>query len=282
MNVGRFIPYALRWRPSGVTVGAHPGFRDGSGGAFRQHVPLLRHPDPRRLDLAVTMRDPMGEVYVRQFAQRSAISVVALVDLSGSMGFVGRVGRMRTVAELCAVLAASAYRTGDRFGLVGWDSSVRQDVLLPPTRRMGLETQVFEQLMRTGPAGADAGGLIDVARHLPLRRSLVFLISDFLLPASLVMRGLETLWRHDVVPVRLVDRAEYDDLPLWRLIEHRDLETGRRRLTFMRPVVRDRWRRAREQHFARLRGVFARQCREAFQLVDGLDTDALARHLMAR
>lgn len=275
------LPYRLRWRPSGVLIGAHSGLGEGSGGEFRRHVPLLRHPDPRRIDLRMTFRDPLGELHVRQFAKRSEIAVVAIVDLSGSMGFEGRVRRMFAVAELCATLAASAYRMGDRFGLIGCDAAVRDDILIPATQRRGLEIEVFQRLVHAQPRGASVRGLLAAVDRLPARRSLVFLISDFLMPIAQINDALDALWRHDVVPVVVSDRGEEHDLPAWGLVELQDLETGRRRLAVMRPALREAWRRIGRARRAALDRLFERRGRAAFHLVDRLDADALTEYLVS-
>jgi uncharacterized protein (DUF58 family) len=275
------LPYKLRWRPSGALIGAHPGLGEGDGGEFRRLVPLLRHPDPRRIDLRATFRDPTGELHVRQLAPRSAISVVAIVDLSGSMGFEGRVRRMHVVAELCATLAASAYRMGDRFALIGCDSDVRDDLLIPPTRRQGLEFDVYDRLMRAEPRGASTRGLLAAADRLPNRRTFVLLISDFQMPLVQVNEVLDALWRHDVAPIVARDLGEEHDLPAWGLVELKDLETGQRRLTVMRPALRQAWRRAARSRQAALDRLFEQHGRAAFHLVDRLDIDALTEYLMA-
>ena len=275
------VPYKLRWRPSGVHVGAHPGAEEGGTGQFKRHVPLLQYPDPRRIDLRMTLRDPMGDVHVRQVARRNAISLIALVDLSGSMGFEGRVGRMSMVAELCATLALSAYKMGDRFGLIGCESTVREDLYIPPTRRRGLEVEVFERLLQVEPRGASVRGLATAGEWLPLQRSLVFLVSDFLMPFAQIEEILDLLWRHHVAPVVMRDAGEEDDLPAWGLIELRDLETGRRRLAFMRPPLRETWLKAGQQRRAELDRLFKQRGRATFHLVDQLDPDALAEYLLA-
>ncbi|MGQ9369565.1 DUF58 domain-containing protein [Azospirillum sp. ST 5-10] len=276
------IPYRLRWRPSGVQVGAHPGSGDGGDGMFRRHVPLLQHPDPRRVDVRVTARDPMGAVQVRQFARRSPIVVAAVVDLSGSMGFTGRVPRMAVVADLCATLAASAHKMGDRFALIGCDGALREDVFLPPARRRGIADEVRERLLGAAPRGASADGLLAAVDRLPARRCLVVLVSDFLLPFDRLAALFDGLWRHDVLPVVLRDRGEEEDLPAWGLVALRDLETGRQRLAVMRPSLRTAWRRAGEERRAALDRLFRARGWTPFPLVDRFDPDALAELLLAR
>jgi uncharacterized protein (DUF58 family) len=275
------IPYRLRWRPGGTRAGAHPGSGEGGDGIFLRHRPLWQNPDPRRIDLRETIRDPLGNVQVRSFARRSTVAVVAVVDLSGSMGFAGRVARMEMVAALCSTLAVSAGKMGDRFGLIGCDAGVREDVFIPPTHRRGVEADACARLLEAMPQGASAQGLLEVADRLPARRSLVVLISDFLLPLDLVGAVFDRLWRHDVLPVMLGDSGEDAGLPAWGLVALRDLETGQRRLTVMRPSLRAAWRHAAQVHRIALDRLFRRHGRAPFILTDPFDPDALAEHLAA-
>ncbi|GLK71459.1 DUF58 domain-containing protein [Ancylobacter dichloromethanicus] len=274
----RPLPYRLRWRPEGIFPGAHPGRGEGAEGEFRRHVSLLRQPDPRRIDLRVSLRDPHGELHVRQFAPRRTVPVAALVDLSGSMRF-GETVPQR-VAELCAVLALSAVRSADSFGLFGCDAGVNAAASLPFSRRRGLEQEVHERLAAARPQGAGAAGLFEAAERLPGRRALVFLVSDFLMPAGDIDRLLDALWRHDLIPVIVRDGAVEENLPRWGLIELGDLETGAARLVFMRPALRARWVQAAHERRRALGALFARRGLRPFDLTDTLDTDALAERLM--
>lgn len=274
----RPLPYRLRWRPEGIFPGAHPGHGEGAEGEFRRHVSLLRHPDPRRIDLRASLRDPHGELHVRQFAPRRTVPVAALVDLSGSMRF-GAAVRERA-AELCALLALSAVRTGDSFGLFGCDSGVNETASLPFSRRRGLEEEVRQCLAAAQPRGTGTAGLFEAAERLPGRRALVFLVSDFLMPAGDIDRLLDALWRHDVVPVIVRSGAVEEDLPHWGLMEMGDLETGAARLVFMRPRLRARWLRAARERRQALGALFTRRGLRPVDLKDALDTDALAQRLM--
>jgi len=271
------IPYRLGWRPEGVLPGAHPGHGEGAEGEFRRHVSLLRHPDPRRIDLRASLSDPFGELHVRQFSPRRAIAVAALVDLSGSMGFGEDATR---IADVIAQLALSAQRSGDSFALFGCDAHVREEASLPLSRRRGVEFEVRERLLAAHPAGRSVDGLFEAADRLPARRSLVFLVSDFLMPLPQLERLLNVLWHHDVVPVVVRDSGAESELPRWGLIEIADLETGGSRLVLMRPSLRERWRREADERHRALDALFARHGRRPFHLVDQLDADALARRLM--
>lgn len=273
------VPYRLRWRPRGVRPGAHPGQGDGGDGTFRALVPLVARPDPRRIDLRASLRDPFEGVHVRTFAPRRATTVAVLTDLSGSMGFDGTGAE---VARLAATLAASAGATGDEFTLIGAGDSVRADAFIPASRRRGLGAQVAATLSRAEPAGKSAQGLAAAAERLPRRRCLVFLVSDFLMPQADLDLTLDALWRHDVVPVVVRDSRAEGDVPAWGLMEIADVETGGRRLAFMRPGLRARWQAAARAWLAALEASFAARGYTPFHLVDRFDPDALVAFLARR
>ena len=140
------IPYRLPWRSSDVRIGAHRSKLEGSGGYFRDFVPLLRSPDPRRIDLRVSARDPFEGLHVRRFEQKASVSVYALVDVSASMGFRGDADKMRLAADLCTALAASVRRAGDAFGMIGCDAIVQPDLMFLATRARGSEIEMLRRL----------------------------------------------------------------------------------------------------------------------------------------
>lgn len=276
---GGGLPYRLRFRPHNGHPGAHRGRGDWTEGEFRRHVPLLSQFDPRRIDLLTSLRDPFGGLHVRAFAPRRAVPVIVLADLSASMGFGDPRLRLARLAEFAGLIAASAIRGGDSFGLLGADAEVRDDLFVPPTRRRGLAEDVFTRLAAIHPRG-NSRGLVDCARLLPRQKSLVFLVSDFLMPLADVAEILDSLWRHEVVPIVLRDKVAEGDLPAFGLVALRDLETGRERLVLVRPSLRDAWRRSARDRLVRLERVFAERGRRAFHLVDRLDVEAFAEFLM--
>lgn len=276
---GTILPYRLRWRPRGVRPGAHPGQGEGGDGTFRTLVPLMARPDPRRIDLRASLRDPFEGVHVRTFAPRRATTVAVLTDLSGSMGFDGTGAE---VARLAATLAASAAATGDEFTLFGAGADLREDAVIPATRRRGLGAQVAARVCAATPSGKSAQGLAAAAERLPRRRCLVFLVSDFLMPEADLDLLLDVLWRHDVVPVVVRDSRAEGDVPAWGLMEIADAETGARRLVFMRPGLRARWQAAAQARIAALEACFSGRGQAAFHLVDRFDADALVAFLARR
>jgi Mg-chelatase subunit ChlD len=274
------ISYRPRERAEGAVIGEHRGRSGGGQGVFLDQVSYLRQPDPRRIDLRLTLRDPFENVYVRRFEQRLAIALYAVVDLSKSMSFEGTAQKMALVEELCLSLARSAHELGDAFGIIGCDTEVREDFLLTATRNRGTESEIARRFKAFVPQGRSVAGLAQAAIYLAGKRKLVFLISDFRMPVAEIERSLESLSRHDIVPILVSDSAEENDLPRFGLIDVRDLESGAGKLVFMRPALRRHWLAEAEARRRTLDHLFLRYGRPAFELKDRFDADALSRYLL--
>ncbi len=272
-----FLDYRVPWRAGASRPGKHAARQGGGGGEFKAYRPFWQLPDARQIDVKRSALDPFGQVIVRQTEQRGSINVVLAVDTSRSMQPAPERSALRAVARLAEAAARSALRAGDGFGVVGFDSVLRDDVWLPPTRSRAAARQMVSHLAGLeGGVGADA--MVRLAERLPARRCLLLLVSDFLMPPSLVQRALEAVARHDVAPVVLeVDAA--GRLPRAGLLRLADSESGRSRLVLMRPAVRRRWRAAEEERRRQLDLLFLRFGRPAFHASGGLDVQALSDHL---
>lgn len=281
----REVHYRARQSVQGLFPGAHRSRGGEAGLEFRTHAPLADAPDARRLDLLASIRDPFRRWQVRLNAQRTALAVIVVADLSASMAFEGAHRKLDVLADLVGSLAWSASRAGDTFGFVGCDDAVRNDWRLPQTRSRGAGIELAARLRRFQPAepGRGAQALARVSGELRATRSLVFLVSDFHLDAALVDRCVESLAHHEVVPVVLWDRAEFE-LPAPRLgtghalATLADPETGRERLVWWRPALRERWQGLRQRRQAELTSAFARHRLRPVVLDDGFDADRLTAH----
>ena len=275
----------LHYRVGSPALGHFPGHhrstRGDSGFEFRGHAPLLDAPDPRRLDLHASLRDPFGGWIVRVHRQRMAIPVTIVADLSASMGFAGTCRRLDVLADLAESLSWSAWRTGDSFGFVGCDSAVRADALLPQTRARGAGALLAQSLRALTLKGRSAHALRLAHRHLSRQRSLVFLVSDFHFALSEIEAVLATLAHHDLVPVLLRDPLEFALTAERGLAQVIDPESGQRRLVWWRPALRAQWNAARQQRFDALLRLF-RAHRLAPLVIEGaFDADAVTRHFHA-
>lgn len=79
--------YHIAWRSHSRRPGRHKSNQRGMGMEFRGHTTLLAYPDPRRIDIRQTIRDPLEQVHVRIFNQKSVTPVFVLCDMSGSMQY---------------------------------------------------------------------------------------------------------------------------------------------------------------------------------------------------
>ncbi|MGH8534442.1 MAG: DUF58 domain-containing protein [Gammaproteobacteria bacterium] len=272
--------YRLRWRSQAVHPGYHKGVQSGPGQDFRAYEPLFKHPDARRLDLRMSLRDPFGMPHVRVFNQRSTVPVYAVADLSGSMGSLGDKGKLHLLAEFTAAAALSAYRTGDPFGFIGCDTAVRRDLLLPAAHRAGAAWDLADRLSELHLGAADAEGLREASRYVAVRRSLVFLVSDFHLPFALIEEVMASFSRHAVVPIVVWESAEYRHLPALGLAQARDRETGATRTLLFWPQLRERFRAAFAERRRDLTRAFIACGCTPFFLIDRFEANKLTEYFL--
>ena len=281
MSVVQEFHYRIAAPALGHFPGHHRSRTGDSGVEFRGHANLMDAPDPRRLDLHASLRDPFGGWIVRVYSQRKSIPVVIVADLSASMAFEGRQRKLDVVADFAESLAWSAWRTGDSFGFIGCDSVVRIDLLLPQTRSRGAGNAIAQTLRGLKLAGRSAQGLLDAHRHLPRRRALVFLLSDFHLPMDDLRALLRGYAHHELVPVVVWDPLEFGPSVPRGLAPLVDLETGRRRLVWWRPALREKWLVQQREHRAELLGQFSAQRLRPLFIEGGFDADAVTKHFHA-
>ena len=273
--------YRLNWRASGALPGHHRSAQIGEGVDFHSHASLFDRPDPRRLDLRASVRDPMKQLLVRVFRQRAAVPVYALADLSASMGFSGHARKLDLMAEFIASLGYSAYRSGDPFGFIGCDSAIRSDFYQPLSRAKAAGADMAQRLIAMEAMAAGSGGLLDAAQLTGGRRALVFLVSDFHFPSALLEQVLQALGRHQIVPVVLVDGMEYDNLPAFGIARVLDPETGHQRTLLIRSTLRQRLRSAFLKRFDDLNRTFAAHGTEAIWIRDEFHPDEVTRYFHA-
>ena len=111
-------------------------------------------------------------------------------------------------------------------------------------------------------------------------RSLIFLVSDFHLPNADIVEVLGRLARHDVVPVVLWDPAEYETLPDFGLMVLMDPETGEKRRLWMRPKLRDAFKREFDRRKLELEGLMACLGRKPIFLSTEFVADDLTRYFL--
>jgi len=194
------------------------GFR-GKGMEFdniRQYMP---GDDVRCIDWNVTAR--YGKAFVKLYVEEREMNVFLLVDMSRSNRF-GQ--KKECIAEISATLAISAIRNHDRVGAIFFTD--RTERLIPSQNGRKHALGIIESILTFEPAlaGTSLANVLDDFNRLEKKRSLVFVISDFL------DTGYEKQWkaaasRHDLIGVRVADRAE-ERIPAGAVFTFEDMETG--------------------------------------------------------
>jgi uncharacterized protein (DUF58 family) len=168
----------------------------------------------------------MGHPFVKQFQEERELTVLLLVDQSASERF-GTRNRFKAelAAEAGAVLALSAVQNNDKVGLVLFSDDV--ELTLPPSKGRRHVLRAVREILYFQPRGrgTNLSAALDHLNRIQKRRSVVFVLSDFLAPdfsKSLIV----TARRHDVVALRLRDEGEAI-LPRVGVVAMSDLETGR-------------------------------------------------------
>ena len=275
-----FVEYRVRWKSGSVRPGAFRGQHSGPGERFRTSVPMHAHADPRRVDIRTTLRDPLGNVWVRDFEQKSALKVVVLADFSASMGYVGHHDKAAQIRRIAVALARTAWRNGDAFGFFAANERLQPQLSLPVRLNRGAAGWLENRFARTAPAGNSARGLQRVAALLPHGRSLVFVVSDFHWPEGELAELLRGLAAHAVVPVVLWDRAETQSIHRRGIAVLRDLESGARRFVWLRPGLVEKLRARRRAREDALRRTCAKFGSTPFFVRDRFDPMLLSRHFL--
>lgn len=184
------------------------------------------HDDVRHIDWNVTAR--LQTPYVREFNEDREVTAWFLLDLSPSMDFASRQTRKRAVStEFVTVLARLLTRHGNRIGALFYGESL--DTVIPARagRRQVLHLlhRILSRPEPTRAAATDLQAFLRAAFRLIPRRSLVFLVSDFISPPGWSAPLAHLARRHEILAVRLYDPLEMA-LPDLGLLVIQDAETG--------------------------------------------------------
>ncbi len=252
---------------SGIGGAYHAVFK-GRGMEFAEVREYAPGDEVRTIDWNVTAR--MGTPYVKKFVEERDLTLLLVVDVSGSQQFGSQYLLKRDyAAELAAVLAFSAVANHDRVGAVLF--SDRIEGYVPPGRGRDHALRIVRDLLAREPLGrgTDLAGALRFAQRVLRRRGIVAVLSDF--QAEGWERAIGVLRRrHDVVALHLADPRE-GEVPDAGLVAFSDPETGARIVAdTSRPEVR---RALRAAGFAAAQAVFKKTRVDALALSTGESYD---------
>jgi uncharacterized protein (DUF58 family) len=184
--------------------------------------------DVRHIDWNVTAR--MQTPYVKEYYEEREVTGWFLLDLSGSEDFGSQsVSKRSQAIELTTILASMLNRHGNRFGALFYGTSV--DTVIPATTGRRQVLQLLHRMLQRQPAPPSPSAstrlhdLLQTAAHVMHRRSLVFIVSDFIAQPGWEKPLASLAQRHDVIAIRLYDPLEMS-LPDLGLLTLQDAETA--------------------------------------------------------
>ena len=208
------------------------------------------HPgdDVRSIDWNVTART--GEPYVKSYVEERELTVMLAVDVSGSSDFGTRNRFKRELAvELATVMSFAATTNNDKVGLLLFTDRVES--LVPSRKGRSHVLRMLRDLLVFEPegTGTDIRLALDTVHRMLKRRSIVFLVSDFLTdPQSYRQAMLVTNRRHDVVAFDLSDPLE-QEISNVGILALEDAESGELRWV---DTGSGQWQREFSERVARL------------------------------
>ena len=206
-------------------AGEYHAIFKGRGMEFDEVRPYQNGDEVRTIDWNVTART--GELFVKRYIEERELTVMLLVDASASGQF-GTVNRFKReiAAELAAVLAFSAITNNDKVGLLIFTDQI--ELFIAPRKGKRHVLRLIRDLLAFEPKGRHTNlklGL-DTLNHMLKRRSIIFLLSDFLTPPDSYRSILQVSnRRHDVIAVTLSDPREHE-WPQVGMLALEDAETG--------------------------------------------------------
>jgi uncharacterized protein (DUF58 family) len=245
-----------------MMVGAYLSHFKGRGMDFEELREYIPGDEVRDIDWNVTYR--MGRPFVKRFREERELAMVLALDVSGSSAFgSGNRSKREFAAEIAGTLAISAARSSDKVALLLFSDQI--ELFVPPRKGRRHILRLIREMLFFEPKhrGTNVPGALAFLNHLIHRRSIIFLLTDFLHSfggvSGQVGAGRGTLQelglsnaRHDLVCIHLHDPRE-SALPASGLVTIEDAETGELlEVDSNRAAVREKFARTNAERLAEL------------------------------
>ncbi len=201
----------------------HSAFK-GRGMMFSEVREYQYGDDIRDIDWNVTARQ--NKPYVKVFEEERELTVMLLVDVSGSREFgAAGVEKREMIAEIAATLAFSATQNNDNIGALFFSDKVEK--FIPPKKGKKHILLIIRELLDFEPEhrGTDIAQALRYFTDAMRKRSTMFLISDFIDAADYRQSLAMARNKHDVMAIQVYDKRD-SQLPDVGLMRVNDLETG--------------------------------------------------------
>jgi uncharacterized protein (DUF58 family) len=222
----RKIEIKTRGLSSQVFSGEYHSAFKGRGMAFAEVRAYMPGDEIRTIDWNVTAR--FNEPYVKVFEEERELTMMLLVDLSGSSEFgTGEQLKKEIIAELCAILSFSAAQNNDKIGVMLFSSQV--ELFIPPKKGKKHILRIIRELLEFVPQkkNTDVTAMLRHFNNAIKKKTIAFLISDFLVPLDKPFEDALKIVnkRHDLIALQVEDPIEQELINIG-YVQLKDAETG--------------------------------------------------------
>ena len=220
----RKIEIKTRGLSSNIFAGQYHSAFKGRGMAFSEVREYQYGDDVRDIDWNVTAR--FHRPYVKVFEEEREMTVMLLIDVSGSLDF-GTQKQMKRdmVTEIAATLAFSAIQNNDKIGVVFFSDKIEK--YIPPKKGRKHILYIIREMLDFKPESTrtDVKQAFEFLSSVQKRRTTAFILSDFYVRADFLQSLQIANRKHDVVAIQVYDQRarELPDVGLMKVV---DAETG--------------------------------------------------------
>jgi uncharacterized protein (DUF58 family) len=201
----------------------HTSFK-GRGMTFSEVRQYQYGDDVRAIDWNVTAR--YKEPYVKVFEEERELTMMLMVDISGSESF-GTKNQLKSeiVTEIAATLAFSATQNNDKIGLILFSDQI--ELYIPPKKGKSHVLRIIRELIEFEPKSKQThiGKALEFLSATQKKKAIVFMISDFITDDNYEKTLKIASKKHDITGVRVFDIRE-EKMPDIGLVAMQDAETG--------------------------------------------------------
>ena len=220
----RKIEIKTRKLSKNIFAGEYHSQFKGRGMAFSEVREYQPGDDVRSIDWNVTAR--LNKPYIKVFEEERELTVMLLVDVSGSRNF-GTLSQMKRdmMAEVAATLAFSTIANNDKVGVIFFSDKIEK--FIPAKKGKTHVLHIIRELLNFEPTstGTDVAQALQYFTNAQKRHCTAFLISDFIGAGAMYKPLLIASNRHEVNAIQIYDRREAE-LPNIGLVKFHDAETG--------------------------------------------------------
>ncbi len=240
----------IRKRVTSNYSGARRSISLGRGLTLEDYRPYVRGDDLRLLDWKIFART--DEYFIKQFEEERSLTVHIILDKSASMGFGKKINKFDFGAQLGLGFAYLALKENDRFEFSTFEHDLHS---IRPKRGMSQLASIVEILNKINVKGES--NFVDSMRQYKKvlsGRSLVIIISDFLIGLDEIKEGLLRLRKNDLKVIQILDREE-KDLKIEGDVNLHDSETNKVMRTFISRRLREKYQHMLDDHTAGIHNI---------------------------